>query len=749
MAGLKAPYTAGMTLGNGFNSYTQATCLNKAVTITPGQPLSGQPKVPQKVSYTRKLIQSLSEVTSSLNVSGSVAIKYGPFAGSGSGLYVDESKFSQSDLNFLIQVDVQNEHVPTGPPDEKFNKLANVTAGNFNAIYGDTYIFDIETGGTFQAVVSMQIIDDSSRTDIEAQANIAFTGMQGGIDADGKVKMAKENLTKSTNMTISALWQGGGEVKQPEAAWDMDQLIQAGARFPSLCAETPSQSFVVLRKYVDLASFQEQVKHISPLSYENAALFTNNLLDDFMQYKQILRELSLTIDGIVKKTIEFDASAPPSDAEKPFVASLAAKGGLVDAKADLLSQTTAINTVVDDITADPEIVKKFTPDSPPGYMDPIRWRLRLPPTRLIATAAKRDPNIVIRGKPAVLATPNDTHDVFSQGSDGFLWHKSITPQGQDPQAVGTWKYEGDDILLHGNCSPVCAITGKDANVVKYCFVVGANSNLYFKSAAAAGDGNWTTLKPLGVAKDVALNGALAACTYSDSQHIGVAALDVNGLMHWTSAQENGPWAPLTPLPGGAFRGVPSLVVNGADGSLNMFAINVDSAIVLNILPANATAWMGWQVNPGTFLLGDEVSVTWPAHPTPTEHTQLDLLCLGEERNTVYEVGTGEGKWINAGINLAKNFARAPPAVITVGVEHKETFVVGPQGALWQTTWNPVADMTDESKAWRSIADEQFRPMMPVVVPFGSNELAVYMVNAHGKLVRLVSSGGKFGSVDEL
>jgi hypothetical protein len=49
--------------------------------------------------------------------------------------------------------------------------------------------------------------------------------------------------------------------------------------------------------------------------------------------------------------------------EQPFVASLAAKGGLLDAKADLLFQTTAINTVVDEITADPETVKKFTPES--------------------------------------------------------------------------------------------------------------------------------------------------------------------------------------------------------------------------------------------------------------------------------------------------------------------------------------------------------------------------------------------------
>ncbi|KAK3640636.1 hypothetical protein LTR56_011728 [Elasticomyces elasticus] len=744
MATTKAPFTSGMTLGNGFNSYTQTTCLNKAVTITPGQPLSGQPKVPQKVSYTKKLIQSLSEVTSSLNVSGSIAIKYGPFAGSGSGLYVDESKFSQSDLNFLIQVDVQNEHVPTGPPDEKFNKLANVTLGNFNSIYGDTYIFDIETGGTFQAVVSIQIIDNSSKTDIEAQANIAFSGAEGGVDADGKVKKAKENLNKSTNMTISVLWHGGGEIKQPDAAWDIDQLTQAGARFPSLCADTPSQSFVLLRKYADLDSFQEQVKDISPLSYENAALFTNNLLDDFIRYKQILRELSSTIDGIAKRTLEFDTSALPSGAEQPFVASLAAKGGLVDAKADLLFQTTAINTVVDDITADPDIVKKFTPESPRAYMDPIRWQLRLPPTRPKATA--KEPKIVIRGKPAVVASPNDKHDVFAQGSDGFLWHKLITPQGQHPEAIEIWSYEGDNIVLHSNCSPVCGTTGKDENAIRYCFVIGADSNLYFK-AAAAGDDKWTTLQPLEVAKGVALNGALAACTYSDPNRIGLAVLDVNGLMYWTSTKQNEAWAPLTPLTGGAFRGIPSLVINGADGTLNMFAMNTDRNIVYNFLPANAADWTGWQVNPATFLLGDEISVTWPAYPNDT--AKIELYCVGEERNMIYIVTTRLGKWFTDAMTLAKDWVRAPPAVISMGANHKETFVVGPTGALWQTTFNSAAQITDEVHGWKIISGDQFRPMVPVVLPFGSNELVVYMVNAKGKLVRLISSGGDFGGVDEL
>lgn len=149
---LRAPYKTGMVLGMGFNSYTQTTCLGNAVTITRTEsPETSQ--IPQDVDYERVFVDKLSEVAQNLNISGSVEIKYGPISGAGSGSYVDTSKFSESDINFLITVRVVNQHSVTDQRVEKFNMLSNVTAANFNSIYGDTYISEMEEGGIFQAVV--------------------------------------------------------------------------------------------------------------------------------------------------------------------------------------------------------------------------------------------------------------------------------------------------------------------------------------------------------------------------------------------------------------------------------------------------------------------------------------------------------------------------------------------------------------------------------------------------------------------
>lgn len=149
---LKAPYQPDMDLGMGFNSYTQSTCLGRAVDIKHSV-AADKPEIPQQISYTRKTVDKLNQVSSNLNISGTIAIKAGMFTGSGAGAYVDETIFSESDLNFLIQVDVQNQHTATEPHDEQFKLLANVTPGNFNSIYGDTYIYNFQEGGVFQAVV--------------------------------------------------------------------------------------------------------------------------------------------------------------------------------------------------------------------------------------------------------------------------------------------------------------------------------------------------------------------------------------------------------------------------------------------------------------------------------------------------------------------------------------------------------------------------------------------------------------------
>ena len=60
----------------------------------------------QIVTYYSKYVDKLSDVSSDMNISGSLSIKYGEISGGGSGSYVDVETFQNSDMNFLISVKV-------------------------------------------------------------------------------------------------------------------------------------------------------------------------------------------------------------------------------------------------------------------------------------------------------------------------------------------------------------------------------------------------------------------------------------------------------------------------------------------------------------------------------------------------------------------------------------------------------------------------------------------------------------------
>jgi hypothetical protein len=58
-------------------------------------------------------------------------------------------------------------------------------------------------------------------------------------------------------------------------------------------ATTPQRTYAILTKYETLRSFQEsKPPKFSPLLYENATLYTNTMLDSYMEYKLMYRKLS-------------------------------------------------------------------------------------------------------------------------------------------------------------------------------------------------------------------------------------------------------------------------------------------------------------------------------------------------------------------------------------------------------------------------------------------------------------------------
>ncbi|KAK4169843.1 hypothetical protein QBC43DRAFT_283408 [Cladorrhinum sp. PSN259] len=339
MAQMLAPYNNSMRLGQGFNSYTQQICLDRAVLPLPKPPTpakgvttlsygtqdgaqtpatsdggstDGQPSIeyhpqpkdpgptplkvmpwvkPQIVTYSSRFVDKISDVTDAMNISGSLSIKTATIGGKANGSYIDSDKFKSSDINFHLQVKVTNQiHEP--PEYCIFNKIGKVKKEEFPEVYGDCFISGWEEGGELNAVISIKVHDKSKVFEIKAgiEAEMNTPTISGKVEAE--FGMEKKNLSKSTETTISVNWSGGGSIKDPTVDWSIDSLKKAAAAFPDLVAVTPQRTYAILTKYTALADFQMKKDDFSPLDYESAGIYTSALLDHYMDYKAMWKEIS-------------------------------------------------------------------------------------------------------------------------------------------------------------------------------------------------------------------------------------------------------------------------------------------------------------------------------------------------------------------------------------------------------------------------------------------------------------------------
>ncbi|KLU89845.1 hypothetical protein MAPG_08814 [Magnaporthiopsis poae ATCC 64411] len=273
----------------------------------------------QTVTYTSRFIDRLSDITDDMCISGSMSIKAGKIGGSGRGSFIDSDKFKEADLNYYISVKVVNQTINFKDALD-YNPISKLRDENFAKVYGDSFISGFLEGGEFNALVSMKILNKAKKTDIQAEAKIALTTGPTSIDADANVSIAHENLSTNTETTIQVSWCGGGHIKPMEQQWDLKSLMQAAARFPDLVADCPQRTHAILTKYESLRSFvADKPKGYSKLAYENATMYTNVLMEAFMGYKVMYKQLTEQIFAVRTKTMEiqpWDRKAPgkPSDA---------------------------------------------------------------------------------------------------------------------------------------------------------------------------------------------------------------------------------------------------------------------------------------------------------------------------------------------------------------------------------------------------------------------------------------------------
>ncbi|KAE8229232.1 hypothetical protein CF326_g5803 [Tilletia indica] len=347
--------------------------------------------VSQTVIFQSRFVDRLSDITSDLGISAGLSIKKGSCGGSGRGSFIDTDKFKSSDMNFYISVKVTNQSI-NFKDNLEFQPLDNIGAEDFRSVFGDCFISGFLEGGELNALISMKVLNKSKSVDIKAEGAIALGKESVDISAKGAYQTAKSNLDLNTETSVQVSWIGGGCIKPPEEAWTVESLSRAATRFPDHVAQSPQRTYAILTKYETLRSFQAlKPQELTAIDYENAILYTNELMDTFMSYKAIYGRLTSQIAAVQSGTHKFkkvereaerkaaqeeeltDVEAHRtletlSDAEKKakigfFPSTL---DGLDDARRAVRMQMNLIINRVDEITEDPNRVlsqsnEKFLP----------------------------------------------------------------------------------------------------------------------------------------------------------------------------------------------------------------------------------------------------------------------------------------------------------------------------------------------------------------------------------------------------
>ncbi|KAF7352090.1 hypothetical protein MVEN_01171800 [Mycena venus] len=326
MALLLAPYNDAMRLGMGFNSFTQQLCVNDVVRLAGGKQETATDKslrpqyqlglmtapdgsnvdISQNVTWTAKFVDKMSEVTNSLNVSGSLQVKL-ETGGAGvdvSASFLDGKKFKESDINYFIQVRVTNQHL-TAPDLTDFAPIPNVPFSEFNRVYGDSFISGFIEGGEFNALISIKLNDSSQATRI--RGDLAGSMGLDGIQVSAKASLDKEDVSSNIDgeTTISVSWKGGGDIKDATVTdWTLDTLKHVAIEFPEHVMACPMRTYAILTKYTSLKN------------YENAGVYSSALLDAYMDYKVMWRDIQQVAWEVEKGQCTLTAKeVPPKLAE--------------------------------------------------------------------------------------------------------------------------------------------------------------------------------------------------------------------------------------------------------------------------------------------------------------------------------------------------------------------------------------------------------------------------------------------------
>ncbi|EXJ62408.1 hypothetical protein A1O7_02843 [Cladophialophora yegresii CBS 114405] len=499
-------------------------------------PITPDDTIPQVVDYKTTVTNKVSDALENLNISAAASVKLGTVTASGSGAFVQEDKVKQSSLTYILTVKVMNDLAQPDTSAMTFNKVESVYGSKeqFVNAYGDGFISGWVKGGEFNAIVSMVTKDTDSAEHIKAQLSISMSAFKGEGNG-GFDKTSSESLSE-VNYAVN--WRGGGQVKDPQQPWNMASLFQAATEFPARVSAHPEYCYAIITKWDHLKDFHKSAPSwwsSSLLDYDMASTYTNDLLDQFLEYKTLLKQLN----DIVRSMPDYQVAASPQAIPVEIQA-------LLQTKKQIKKQMALITQEVDYVTFDPHraidaslaladedrnpqatsgppsskssdsavvVAKPRTdelasrPAAPttekppppfPNIVDPQLFAFGLP-------VRKTDPNagvnqgtkpMIMAGNPKAYRTAAGLTEIFAVAGDGHLYRKWINEPQQGPasrSAPGSWELftPNDSIVLATDREIGAIYRGNGSIDIRDIFALGADRKLWRKTYT---NGAWQSWK---------------------------------------------------------------------------------------------------------------------------------------------------------------------------------------------------------------------------------------------------------------
>ncbi|KAG9242249.1 hypothetical protein BJ878DRAFT_516481 [Calycina marina] len=294
------PYNTAISIGAGYNSYTQQLCINDAVEqdIKRGKSstnlslfdVSRPSSQSQKIEWITKFVDTVTEVADSMNVSGAVLVKENGTLDSSTGAFVNLDSMKDSDLNYLVQVKVTSKHLEADHLNQ-IREIEGISPADVTEVYGDTFVSGFIEGGEFTALLSVKVDGEHDLPAVKQALETLFNNLENGEPDSGQYDMQKLLLDATTTTRISVAWIGDTTQDPSDIEWSVQEVREAAEDFPSKVGLCPQRIHAVLTPYAKLSSYIQMTNSKNIVDYGSVKAYTDKLLDDYFEYKNIWKQI--------------------------------------------------------------------------------------------------------------------------------------------------------------------------------------------------------------------------------------------------------------------------------------------------------------------------------------------------------------------------------------------------------------------------------------------------------------------------